>query len=260
MTYTEFRDKNMGKYLDFDGEYGCQCWDLAQFYFRDVLGLPRYILDGCDLVSNMLIPPKREVLDQYFDEVPMNKMQQGDVVIWNWGHIAVYDHYENGECYYFSQNPGACHIEMIKADGGYAFRKKTTHRIAYRVHIENMGWSNWVYDGQTAGTTGKGLKIEALQIDYDVPTTAKAHIQDKGWIEYGKNDESTNVKYIDKDTVIGTTGENKRLECLCLGSKVKYRVHLQDTGWTCWTDADGICTLGSVGQGLRIEAIEIKEN
>ena len=250
MTYQEFRNKNNGKYLDFDGSYGCQCWDLGQFYFRDVLNLPRSILDGCGLVSSMLYPPKRQVLDQYFDEVPMNKMQQGDVVIWNWGHIAIYDHYENGECYYFSQNPGPCHIEKIKADGGYAFRKKTTHRIAYRVHIENMGWSNWVYDGQTAGTTGKGLKIEALQIDYDVPTQAKAHIQDEGWKDFGT---------IDKNTVIGTTGKNKRLECLCLKSRVKYRLHLQDTGWTCWTDSDGICTLGSVGQGIRIEAIEIKE-
>ena len=78
---------------------------------------------------------------------------------------------------------------------------------------------------------------------------AKAHIEDKGWVDYGK---------ITKDTVIGTTGESKRLECLCLKGDFKYRVHIQDNGWTCWTNADGVCKLGSVGQKLRIEAIEIK--
>ena len=252
MTYIEFRDKNNGKYLDFDGAYGCQCWDLAQYYFRDVLGLPRSILDGSGLVSNMLYPPKRQVLDTYFDEVPMNKMQQGDVVIWEWGHIAVYDHYnpDNDKCYYFSQNPGACHIEAIKTDGGHAFRKKENHRIAYRVHIENYGWSNWCYDGQMAGTTGKGLRIEAIQIDYWGDIEAKAHIEGLGWKDFGK---------ITKDTIIGTTGRNLRLECLCLKGNFKFRLHLENTGWTCWTDADGICTLGSVGQSLRVEAIEIIE-
>ena len=124
-------------------------------------------------------------------------------------------------------------------------------KLKYRAHVENIDWQDWKRDGETAGTTGEGLRLEAIQIDYDKDIYAKAHIQDYGWIDYGK---------ITKDTVIGTTGEGKRLECLCLKGNFKYRVHLQDTGWTCWTDADGICTLGSVGQALRMEAIEIKEN
>ena len=128
--------------------------------------------------------------------------------------------------------------------------KINTSKIKYRSHIENEGWQEWKHDGQTSGTTGKGLRLEAIQIDYDKEITAKAHIENIGWVDYG---------VINKDTVIGTTGQGLRLECLCLKGNFKYRVHIENTGWTCWTEADGICTLGSVGQGLRIEAIEIVE-
>lgn len=124
-------------------------------------------------------------------------------------------------------------------------------KLKYRVHCEDIGWQEWKHSGEMAGTTGQEKRLEAIQIDYDKEVYAKAHIENLGWVDYGK---------ITKDTVIGTTGEGLRLECLCLKGNFKYRLHLQDTGWTCWTDADGICTLGSVGQSLRLEAIEIKEN
>lgn len=254
MTYDEFKNKNMGKYLDYDGSYGAQCWDLAQFYFVEVLNLPDSILSGCGLVSNMLYPPKRDVLNQYFDEVPMNKMNKGDVVIWDWGHIAVYDHWDENGVWYFSQNPGPCHMEVISNNGGYAFRKKgttpTKHDIGYKAHVEKDGWTNWKYDGETAGTTGQSKRMEAIRIDYDKDIYAKAHIEGIGWVDYGK---------ININTIIGTTGECKRLECLCLKGNFKYRVHIEGSGWSCWTNADGICTLGSVGQSLRLEAIEIIE-
>ena len=121
--------------------------------------------------------------------------------------------------------------------------------IKYRAHGEDYGWQDWKYNGETAGTTGQKKRLEAIQIDFP-DVEAKAHIQEDGWVNYGK---------ITKDTVIGTTHEKKRLECLCLKGAFKYRVHIEGSGWTCWTNADGVCTLGSVGQKLRIEAIEIKE-
>lgn len=125
-------------------------------------------------------------------------------------------------------------------------------KIKYRAHLQKTGWQDWKYDGQTSGTTGEARRLEAIQIDYNKPIYAKAHIQKDGWIDYGK---------IDKNTIIGTTEQAKRFECLCLKCEgIKYRVHIQGSGWSCWTDADGIATLGSVGQALRIEAIEIMEN
>lgn len=124
MTYNEFKNKYNGKYTDFDGAYGYQCWDLAQRYITEVLGLPRSILDGCGLVSNMLKQPKRAILDQYFDQVPLTNMAQGDIIIWSWGHIAVYDSWDGHNNWYFSQNPNPCQVMRVRQDGQYAFRKK----------------------------------------------------------------------------------------------------------------------------------------
>ena len=126
----------------------------------------------------------------------------------------------------------------------------TPSRIKYRSHVENVGWQEWKNEGEYSGTKNQSKRDEAIQIDSDLEIYAKAHIENIGWKDLGK---------ITKDTIIGTTGKGLRLECLCFKGKFKWRLYLQDYGYTCWTIADGICTLGSVGQSLRIEGIEIKE-
>lgn len=125
------------------------------------------------------------------------------------------------------------------------------NKFKYRSHLQDIGWQEWKSNGETSGTVMESRRLEAIQIDAPFEVEAKAHIQDRGWIDYGK---------ITKDTIIGTTGESLRLECLCLKGNFQYRVHIQESGWSCWTNADGISTLGSVGQALRIEAIEILQN
>lgn len=127
MTYKEFKKKYNGKYTDFDGAYGYQCWDLAQRYITEVLKFPASILSGCGLVSNMLKQPKRKALDKYFDEVKTAK--EGDIAIWEYGHIAIFDHNKN---YYFSQNPNPCKVMKITRGGVHYFRKKKTKpKVSY---------------------------------------------------------------------------------------------------------------------------------
>ncbi|MCF0142831.1 MAG: gamma-glutamylcyclotransferase, partial [Parasporobacterium sp.] len=36
--------------------------------------------------------------------------------------------------------------------------------IFYRAHVQGIGWMNWVSNGAIAGTTGQGLRMEAIQI------------------------------------------------------------------------------------------------
>ena len=121
--YQEFKNKYNGKYTDYDGAYGAQCWDLAQRFFVEYLGVPEYVLSGSGLVSNMLYEPKRSQLLEYFDEIPVNSMCPGDVVIWEWGHIALFDRYD-GANWYFSQNPNPCQVMNVRQDGHHAFRLK----------------------------------------------------------------------------------------------------------------------------------------
>ena len=128
MTYQQFRDKYNGQYLDYDGSYGSQCWDLAQYYNVEVLNVPDYVLSGCGYVNNMLYPPKRADLDAYFDEIDVHTMGAGDVCIWDnpTPHIAIFDHWDGNQNWYFSQNPNPCQIMTCGLAGElHAFRRKS---------------------------------------------------------------------------------------------------------------------------------------
>lgn len=131
------------------------------------------------------------------------------------------------------------------------------NRINYRLHQQSYGWLPHVEDGQVAGITGHAKRIEALKIDCKMPGVkirAKGHIQGIGWKDYGE---------ITSDTVIGTTGQEKRLEAISLeaeglpdGMSIYVRYHIEDEGWSDWVKGGIIA--GTVGLGKRLEAIQIK--
>lgn len=195
MTYIEFRDKYRGKYIDVDGQYGAQCWDLGQRYFTECLGLPASVLGGCGLVSNMLYPPKREVLDRYFEEVPTNKMEQGDVVIWEYGHIAIEDSWDGSQNWFFSQNPNPCEVITINHSGMHAFRLKgETPKITPNVDRDETKNQVEVFidylrvrtepnlNGTILGMAGVGYYNVYDSIEADGYTWYK--IADDNWIAY----------------------------------------------------------------------------
>ena len=96
-----------------------------------------------------------------------------------------------------------------------------------------------------------------MKIDCKMPGEkihAKGHIQGIGWKDYGE---------ITSDTVIGTTGQEKRLEAISLeaeglpdGMSIYVRYHIEDEGWSDWVKGGTIA--GTVGLGKRLEAIQIK--
>ena len=127
MTYQEFKNKYNERYIDYDGAYGYQCWDLAQYYFTEVLNVPDYVLSGCGYVNNMLYPPKRNDLDAYFDEIDVHTMSPGDICIWDnpTPHIAIFDNWDGNNNWYFSQNPNPCRVITCNLAGQiHAFRRK----------------------------------------------------------------------------------------------------------------------------------------
>lgn len=117
--------------------------------------------------------------------------------------------------------------------------------VRYRGHVQDVGWQDWVSEDEICGTIGQGKRLEAMQINPSGHTiSVKAHIQDKGWIDYG---------VISKDTIIGTVGEGKRIEALEVNGAV-IKCHIQDIGWV-----DDYSTLqGTMGLSYRLEAIKIK--
>lgn len=104
MTYTDFKNKWIGRGIDYDGAYGFQCVDLINQYCKEVTNKPFPFLpaakdfwgvdiDGYDKIANTP------------DGVP----QQGDILIWGtgvgpYGHIAIFDSGDSNSFVSLDQN------------------------------------------------------------------------------------------------------------------------------------------------------------
>ncbi|MFR1798824.1 MAG: N-acetylmuramoyl-L-alanine amidase [Enterococcus casseliflavus] len=133
---------------------------------------------------------------------------------------------------------------------------KTTLNLSS--HSQRVGWVNTKGSKVTGGTTGRGLRLEAMQIklensEFDGGISYRAHVQGIGWQGYQAN-----------GALSGTTGQGKRLEALQIKLTGKaarlydiyYRVHSQTYGWLDWAVNDQ--KAGTISLGKRAEAIEIQ--
>lgn len=129
--------------------------------------------------------------------------------------------------------------------------------VVYQAHSANRGWSPSVLDGQDAGTTGKSLSLQALNVslsgvDDDSQIEARAHVANIGWQEW------RSAGYV------GTVGQGLAIQALELrlnGSlanqyDIYYRVHSAGYGWLGW--AKNGDSAGTTGLNIQIEAVQIK--
>ena len=138
-----------------------------------------------------------------------------------------------------------------------AYLKKPSS-IKYKAHVQDIGWQGYVENGETAGTTGRNLKVEALKIEledqeYEGNVEYCALVQGIGWQDYVSNGEMS-----------GTEGENKKIEAISIKLTgemqerydIYYRVHTSDIGWQGWTKNGD--KAGTEGYGKKVEAVQIK--
>ena len=143
----------------------------------------------------------------------------------------------------------------------------TAENVRVDGHSQNIGWTQgWQQGNQiataTVGTTGQALRLEAFKLesaDSGLQLHYQAHVQNIGW-----------QKAVDAGATAGTTGQGLRLEALKIWAtgdsaakvSVQYRVHVQNTGWTDWVTAgstmENAPAAGTTGQGLRIEALQVR--
>jgi len=130
--------------------------------------------------------------------------------------------------------------------------------VTYQTHVQNIGWQRYVGNNAIAGTTGRGLRIEALRINldsgvnYSGSITYQVHLAVRGW-----------VNYVGNNAIAGTTGQSRQVEAIKVkltGSianyyDIYYRTHIQNIGWTGWSKNGSVS--GSSGYGYRMEAIQI---
>ena len=62
-----------------------------------------------------------------------------------------------------ARSAAACEMEAleIRLTGDLADH----YSIRYSAHVQDIGWQDWVADGQTAGTTGQARRVEAVKIE-----------------------------------------------------------------------------------------------
>lgn len=128
----------------------------------------------------------------------------------------------------------------------------------HTTHVQNVGWQNWVSDGEMSGTEGWGLRLEGIKIelsdpDKNVGITYSTNVQNVGWQDAVQDGKMS-----------GTEGLGYRLEAIKINLTgtdadqfdIYYQVHAQDFGWMGW--AKNGQSAGTAGYGFRLEGIRIK--
>ena len=139
----------------------------------------------------------------------------------------------------------------------------TVKNLSISAHVQNIGWMNPVDSGEIAGTTGRGLNLEALKISLDIDgatsqdqvanaLSVEAHVAGIGW-----------QAAVGNAGTVGTTGQSRAVEALRVRLSdglsarytVWYRVHSAEFGWLGWA-CDG-ADAGSAGYGRAAQAVQV---
>ena len=139
----------------------------------------------------------------------------------------------------------------------------TVKNVSVSAHVQNIGWMDPVGSGKVAGTTGRGLNLEALKISLEVDgatsqeqianaVSVEAHVSNVGW-----------QPAVGNGGTAGTTGQSRAVEALRVRLSgelsarytVWYRVHSAEFGWLGWA-CDG-ADAGSAGYGRAVQAVQV---
>ena len=162
----------------------------------------------------------------------------------------------------------AVQVQVVKGDAkpsngkvpgpavSWAF--KSDLAVQYDAHVQDIGWQGWVANGEMAGTSGRGLRVEALQMKvsgtpYAGGISYQAHVENIGW-----------QNWVTDGAMAGTSGRSLRVEAikvqltgeLATYYDVYYRVHIQDVGWLGWAKDGEVA--GSTGYAKRVEAVQVQ--
>lgn len=122
--------------------------------------------------------------------------------------------------------------EVVTLPTTNTFISITKPLLSYQTHVQNIGWQAHVAEGQLAGTTGQSKRVEAIEMFLSSTQFGdieyRAQVQGIGW-----------QNYVSTSEIAGKVGQSKRLEAINMSLtgylaqkySIKYRVHVQGTGW-----------------------------
>ena len=156
-----------------------------------------------------------------------------------------------------AEAPGATDCAYMNKDtDSESSTENTIPTLSYSTHVRTLGWMDAVTNGETSGTTGQALRIEAIKIDIesdaDIGLSYQGYVQKKGWQDP-----------VSAGQVAGTTGDALRMEAIRIALTgadaekydIYYRTHVAKFGWLDW--AKNGEAAGTAGYGYQMEAIEI---
>ncbi|MFR4176386.1 MAG: glucosaminidase domain-containing protein [Lactococcus raffinolactis] len=132
-----------------------------------------------------------------------------------------------------------------------------TPSVHYQTQVQSIGWQQSVTDGETSGTVGQSLRVEAMKLAVTGNVSGdiqyKTHVQSIGWQNNVTNNDLS-----------GTTGQQLCVEAIQIDLTgnlksqydIYYRVQVQERGWLGW--AKNGESAGTKGFSLRLEAMQVK--
>ena len=151
----------------------------------------------------------------------------------------------------------------LKVEGGSVAPKD----VSCKVHVQNEGWKDWCAGGNSAGSSGKSQRLEAMRIKLEEANGwhvyYRVHVQNIGWMGWTCDGE-----------LAGTAGMGLRMECVEIrlvadGQSAPQRgeafrdegitpsAHVQNIGWQSIAPGKHVM-LGTTGRGLRVEALTLR--
>lgn len=263
MNYNEFVNEYNGKSIDYDGACGAQCVDLIQLY-----------IEKCFTRVHQVIYANAKDYFENFENLPINEIftkientaelvpEEGDIAIWGtelgntYGHVAIATgEGDMNKFYSYDLNWGSKIVHKVEHDyKGFLGvlrpkKEETKPDLQCKVHIQDIGWTDWENAGEVIGTTGESKRIEAiiLQGNNGLDLLYRVHMAEIGWSEWKNNGE-----------IAGTTGESRRIEAIEIKSNKDLEVqeHIQEIGWIPASKGKNI-KIGTEGKSLRLEAFKI---
>ena len=140
--------------------------------------------------------------------------------------------------------------------------------VTYRASVDGS-WQDWVGNGQTAGTTGKGKAIQAIQAKLTGAAADKydlyyrVHSANIGWLGWTKNGASAGTSgygygiqaiefaVLPKGSDAPGTTANPYQTKGNVPAGVSYQAHVSNVGWQGYTTG----VAGTTGRSLTIEAL-----
>lgn len=149
-------------------------------------------------------------------------------------------------------------VQTLDLDTQSASARYEVPAVSYSAHVAEIGWQESVTEGETAGTTGRSLAVEALRVRLSDITQGgiryTAHVAEIGWLDY----------WAQNGAEAGTTDRGLPVQALKIELTgnlanlydVYYRVHVSNIGWMTW--ARNGEPAGTTGWGYAVEAFEIR--